>query len=105
MGTGKGEDARGHDPTPRDGSSDEGRCGTKLMKANISVAIIARNAAHTIAACLDSVVQSVEEVVVCVDALTTDNTAAVAREHGAGVYEGLEVSSYRSEEHTSELQS
>ena len=64
------------------------------MKANISVAIIARNAAHTIAACLDSVVQFVEEVVVCVDALTTDNTAAVAREHGAVVYEGLEVSSY-----------
>lgn len=63
-----------------------------VAKASVSVCIIAKNSSKTIAACLDSIVPYVEEVLVCVDALTNDNTAEIAVEHGAKVIEGLAVS-------------
>lgn len=63
-----------------------------MGQANLAVAIIARNAGNTIGRCLDSIVPYVREVVVCVDVTTTDNTAKVARKHGARVYTGLHVS-------------
>ncbi len=52
----------------------------------MGVAMIARNAAETIGPCLDSIRPFVEQVVVCVDVLTTDDTAKVARAHGAEVH-------------------
>lgn len=64
------------------------------MIANISVAIIAKNAARTIAACLDSIVPYVEEVLVAVDNTSTDDTPAIAAEHGAKVIYGLKVSDW-----------
>lgn len=70
-----------------------------MGKANLAVAIIARNAGKTIGKCLDSIVPYVREVVVCVDVTTTDNTAKVARKHGATVYTGLHVSEPHECEH------
>lgn len=63
-----------------------------MPKASLAIAIIAKNAAKTIGACLDSIVPYVEQVVVAVDALTTDDTAAIAAKHGAKVHLGLHVS-------------
>lgn len=63
-----------------------------MPKASVGVAIIAKNAAKTIGACLDSIVPHVRQVVVCVDENTTDATAKIARKHGAQVFTGLQVS-------------
>jgi glycosyltransferase involved in cell wall biosynthesis len=63
-----------------------------VAKADLSIAIIARNAEKTIGACLDSLVPYVKQVLVCVDQTTTDGTQAVARRHGARVERGFVVS-------------
>lgn len=63
-----------------------------MAKASLGIALIAKNAEKTIGACLDSIVPYVEQVVVCVDTNTTDHTAQVARDHGAEVHEGHQVS-------------
>lgn len=57
-----------------------------MPKASVAVALIARNASETIGACLDSFRHHVEQVVVCVDDTSTDDTARIAAEHGAEVY-------------------
>lgn len=54
--------------------------------APIGVALIAKNASATIGRCLDSFRPYVKQVVVCVDETTTDDTAAVAKAHGAEVH-------------------
>lgn len=63
-----------------------------MSKAPLAIALIARNAGKTLGACLDSIVPYAEQVLVCVDETTTDDTVQVAREHGAEVHEGLVVS-------------
>ncbi len=65
-----------------------------MGKASVAVAVIARNASSTIGALLDSVVPYVEQVVVCVDATTEDDTAAIALKHGAKVVQGHVVSEW-----------
>ncbi len=65
-----------------------------MPKASLAVAIMAKNAAKTIGACLDSLVPYAQQVVVCVDDQTTDHTAKVARKHGAKVYPGLKVADW-----------
>lgn len=55
-------------------------------RVSLGVAMIARNAAETIGTCLDSFRPYVEQVVVCVDERTTDETAGIARAHGAQVF-------------------
>mgnify|MGYP001575301678 CR=1 FL=1 len=65
-----------------------------MSKVSVAVAIIAKDAEKTIAACLDSLVPFVEQVVVCVDETSTDKTAAVALAHGAKVVGGLKVSDW-----------
>lgn len=52
----------------------------------LSVAIIARDEEHYIAGSIDSVAGLADEVVVLLDASTTDRTAAICRERGAQVY-------------------
>ncbi len=63
-----------------------------VTKAPLAVAIIAKDSAGTIAKCLDSIVPHVQQVVVCVDSQTKDDTARVSKRHGAKVYQGLIVS-------------
>lgn len=63
-------------------------------KASVGIAIIAKDAEKTIGACLDSIIPYVEQTIVCVDELTQDNTAQIAKEHGASIIEGLEVSTW-----------
>lgn len=55
-------------------------------RASVGVALIARNAAHTLGACLDSIRPYVQQIVVGVDELTTDDTWKVAKQHGAQVF-------------------
>ncbi len=61
-------------------------------KADLSIAIIAKNAELTIGACLDSLVPHVQQVLVCVDENTTDKTLATAIRHGAKAVSGFVVS-------------
>ena len=63
-----------------------------MNKANVAVAILAKNAERTIADCLDSIVPFVKQVVVCVEQLTTDHTAKIAKKHGAHVFRNFVVS-------------
>ncbi len=65
-----------------------------MAKASVAVAIIAKDSARTIAACLNSLVPHVKQVVVCVDERTTDDTAKLAFAHGAKVVTGLKVSDW-----------
>ena len=51
----------------------------------LTLLVIARNEAASIGRCLDSVTLANEKVVV--DALSTDDTVAIARAHGARVVE------------------
>ena len=52
---------------------------------SISLCIIAKNEAHCLAHCLNSVRQLVDEIIV-VDTGSTDATAGIAAEHGAAVF-------------------
>lgn len=63
-------------------------------KADIAVAILAKDSALTIPACLDSIVPFVKEVLVCVDSRSKDKTPTVAKKHGANVITGFVVSEY-----------
>ena len=56
--------------------------------------MIARDAEHTLGACLDSVRPWIQQIVCCVDELTTDATADVARAHGADVVVPIKVSDW-----------
>lgn len=49
--------------------------------------MIAKDGAHTLGPCLDSIRPYARQIVVCVDERTTDNTKRVARSHGAEVYD------------------
>mgnify|MGYP001599359338 CR=1 FL=1 len=62
------------------------------VKASVAVAIIARNAEKTMDACLRSLLPFVQQVVVCVDQTTTDETARVAFRAGAKVVLNHQVS-------------
>lgn len=62
--------------------------------APIGVALIARNASATLGACLDSLRPWVRQIVVCVDETTTDDTAQVARDHGADIVAPVTVSDW-----------
>lgn len=63
-----------------------------MPRADLAIAIIAKNAAKTIGGCLDSIVPYVKQVVVCVDELSTDSTAHIAAQHGATVIKRHPVS-------------
>ncbi len=65
-----------------------------LPKADVAVAILAKDSARTIAACLDSVVPFVKEVLVCVDSRSKDKTPTIAKKHGARVIADFRVSDY-----------
>lgn len=56
------------------------------QRSSVGVAIVARDAEGTIAACIDSIRPFAKQVVVCVDVATTDRTARVARKRGAEVH-------------------
>jgi tetratricopeptide (TPR) repeat protein len=62
--------------------------------ASVGVALIARDAANTLGACLDSIRPFVEQIVVAVDELTTDRTAEVAWKCGADVVTPVKVSDW-----------
>lgn len=55
-------------------------------RASLGIALIAKDSADTLGACLDSVRPYVSQLVVCVDGRTTDKTKAVAKKHGAEVH-------------------
>jgi len=63
-------------------------------RASVGLAMIARDAEHTLGACLDSVRPWIQQIVCCVDELTTDATADVARAHGADVVVPIKVSDW-----------
>ncbi len=65
----------------------------KQPKASVGVAIIARNAEKTLPACLASLKQWVQQVVVCVDESSTDKTSQVAKRYSAEVHR-IKVSDY-----------
>jgi len=56
------------------------------MKPSVGVAIIAKDAAATIDACLKSIKPYVSQIVVCVDQRTTDRTRQIAKRNGAETY-------------------
>jgi glycosyltransferase involved in cell wall biosynthesis len=56
-------------------------------KPKVGVALIAKDAEESIGACLDSLRPHVAQMVVCVDTLTKDRTAKVAKKHGAEIYQ------------------
>lgn len=58
-----------------------------MPESSLSIAIIARDEARHIADALTSARPIADELIVLVDPRTTDRTAAIAREHGAIVYE------------------
>lgn len=57
-----------------------------MKTASVSLFIIAHNEAHRIAACIESARGLVREIIV-IDDFSTDNTADIARELGAQVFE------------------
>ncbi|HET7534840.1 MAG TPA: glycosyltransferase family 2 protein [Candidatus Didemnitutus sp.] len=57
-----------------------------VLAPPISVVVVARNEAHNLPRCLDSVRGWVAEIVVVLNN-TTDQSAAIARQHGAVVFE------------------
>ena len=63
-------------------------------KADLGFALIAKDAAKTLGPCLDSIRPYVAQIVVAVDDRTTDNTAKVARKHGADVVVPVQVSDW-----------
>ncbi len=65
-----------------------------MSKASVAVAIIAKDAAKTIGACLSSLTPYVAQVVVCVDENTSDDTAKIAKKHKATMHGGLVVSEW-----------
>ena len=56
-------------------------------KLSLGIALIAKDAAHTLPACLDSIRPYAQQIVVGVDLRTTDNTKKVAKAHGAEVHD------------------
>jgi glycosyltransferase involved in cell wall biosynthesis len=65
---------------------------TRPGAAPIGVALIARDAEHTLPKTLDSLRPYVAQIVVGVDERTTDRTAKVAKKHGADVVQSIQVS-------------
>ena len=65
-----------------------------MTQASIGVALICKDAAATLGACLDSVRPYVKQIVVAVDTLTTDGTEEVAKKHGADVVVPVQVSDW-----------
>jgi len=55
-------------------------------KLSLAFVLIAKDAARTIGACLDSIRPVAQQIVVCVDERTTDKTASIARRKGAEVH-------------------
>jgi glycosyltransferase involved in cell wall biosynthesis len=55
-------------------------------RPSLAFVLIAKDAAHTLGLCLDSIKPYAQQIVVCVDERTTDKTAQVARRKGAEVY-------------------
>ena len=49
--------------------------------------MIAKDAAHTLGRCLDSIRPYAQQIVVCVDTRTTDDTKKIAKKHGAEVHD------------------
>jgi tetratricopeptide (TPR) repeat protein len=66
----------------------------KAKRASIGVALIARDAEDTIGKCLDSFRKYVSQVVVCVDELSADRTAKLAKSHGADLVVPVKVSEW-----------
>lgn len=54
---------------------------------DLGIAMIAKDAAHTLPACLASIQPYAKQIVVCVDVRTTDDTKQIAAEYGAEVYD------------------
>lgn len=67
---------------------------TKAKRSSLGVAMIARDAEDTIGQCLDSFRKHVQQIVVGVDELTKDRTAAVAKKHGADLVVPIKVSDW-----------
>lgn len=63
-------------------------------RASVGVALIARDAADTLGQCLDSIRPYVSQIVVGVDELSTDNTANLAKRHGADLVVPIKVSDW-----------
>jgi glycosyltransferase involved in cell wall biosynthesis len=57
-----------------------------VTKSELSVAIIAKNAASSIGRCLESCSAVSEDIVVIIDSSTTDTTASVCRKYKARLY-------------------
>lgn len=66
----------------------------KGQRAPIGLAMICKNGEQTLPACLKSIRPFVEQIVVCVDELTTDKTTKIARKHGADIVAPIKVSDW-----------
>lgn len=66
----------------------------KSKRASLGVALIARDAEDTITRCLKSFRPFVEQIVVCVDELSTDRTAKKAKLAGADLVPTIKVSDW-----------
>ena len=66
----------------------------KAPPASVGVALIVKDGAKTLGACLKSIRPYVTQVVVCIDERTTDRTEAVARRCGADVIAPVQVSDW-----------
>lgn len=65
-----------------------------MEPASVAVAIICKDGSKTLGTCLDSIRPWVKQIVVCVDERTTDETADIAREHGADIVTTVRVSDW-----------
>src|ERR1051325_8498109 len=64
----------------------------RSQQASIGIALMARNAEKTLPALMESIRPFVKQIVVGVDELTTDRTAAIAKKYGADDVFKLHVS-------------
>ena len=66
----------------------------KDQRAPIGLAMIVKNGEQTLPMCLKSIRPFVEQIVVCVDTLSTDKTPKIARKYGADIVAPVQVSDW-----------